>query len=219
MKNFTLLSVFTLMTIFAQAENCYRSASFIGAEDVDVTGTVTLEVQTDGSIQLKLSSDFLSESGPDLDIYLGSTDRVDGFSLRIEPLTSLTGAQTYMLPSSIKLDDYEYVTIHCTQYNHHYGAAKLASKQGDCSSLKTTNSVIPNGFNFNIKSSSVIIDSDKSYENVSLMVYDIAGVLQRSEFVEYLNKGRSQYSWAVPKSGILIVSGKELFFQHKYILN
>mgnify|MGYP001153523104 CR=1 FL=1 len=170
MKIFTLISLFTLTTFFANAQQCYRTGTFEGAVDVDVKGSVTLETQTDGSIKLTLSSDFKSDSGPDLDIYIGDTMRVDGFSIKVEALGSFTGTQTYTIPSSVKLTDYTYVTIHCTKYNHYYGAARLGSNLGDCSALKVNDVSAPTGFNFKINPSSITIDSEKNYEDVSLSV-------------------------------------------------
>lgn len=218
MKILTLISLFTLTTFFANAQNCYRTGTFVGAGDVDVKGSVTLEVQDDGSINLTLSSDFVSDAGPDLDIYLGSTDRVDGFSIRMEALGSLSGGQTYTLSSGIELVDYSYISIHCTQYNHHYGAAMLGSTLGNCSTLKVNDASAPLGLNIKMNKSGVSVVSDKVYQSVSFALYDFSGKLLRSEVLAEINKGETKLHGDFSATGIVVLTGKNWVLRRKYII-
>ncbi|MFT6716078.1 MAG: hypothetical protein ACJA0Q_000707 [Saprospiraceae bacterium] len=219
MKILTLITLFTLTSFFAHAENCNRTGSFIGAGDVDVKGAVTLEIQTDGSIKLILSSDFVSDSGPDLDIYIGNTMRVDAFSVRLDALGSLAGSQTYTLPWAIKLTDYSYVTIHCTQYNHYYGSALLGNNVGDCIALKINDVSAPEGVNIKVNSSGISIDSDKNYKNVTLSVYNFTGVLIKSVFFAQVNKGSTALKGSFPTSGIVVLNSDGWALRSMYILN
>ena len=218
MKNFILISLFTLTTFFANAENCHRTGTFVGAGDVDVKGAVTLEVQTDGSIKLTLSSDFKSDAGPDLDIYIGDAMRVDGFSVKVEALGSLIGTQTYTIPAAIKLGDYSYVTILCTKYNHYYGSALLGGNVGDCNALSVNDVSAPNGFDFKVNSSGMTIDSDKRYDNVSLLVYDFSGTLIKSELIAQISKGETLFEGGFPKVGVVVLTSNDWALRKKYIL-
>lgn len=219
MKILTIISLFTLASFFAKAEKCQRTGQFVGAGDVDVVGSVTLEVQEDGSVNLVLSADFVSDAGPDLDIYVGQTDRVDGLSVRLEPLGSLSGSQTYLLPPSIGLNDYSYVSIHCTRWNHYYGAAQLGASQGSCNALNVNESPESKHLKVNVSSSKVAIQSDKSYKNVAIKAYDLKGNLVMYQFVSEINIGSTAVVGVYPKTGILVVTGNEIIYSYKYSLN
>jgi len=219
MKILTLISLFTLTSFFAQAENCRRTGIFVGAGDVDVQGSVTLEVQADGSINLNLSADFISDSGPDLDIYIGDAMRVDGFSIRLEALGSLTGAQTYVLPAAIGIGDYSYVTILCTKYNHFYGAALLGSNQGDCSALSIVELSAPNDISFNVNASGLNINSTKLHEDVTATIFSIDGALVSTLVINQLVEGVTTISGKFPAVGILVLSGRDITFNGKYMFN
>lgn len=218
MKILTLISLFTLTTFIANAENCHRTGTFVGAGDVDVKGSVTLEVQNGGFINLILSSDFVSDAGPDLDIYIGNTERIDGFSIKLEALTSLNGSQTYTLSSGINLGDYTYITIHCTQYNHHYGAALLGDNLGDCATLKVNNTSAPLGLHINVSSSGLSVVSDKYYEKVSLGLYSFAGKLLRKEVLSEINKGVTKLNGEFAIAGILVLTSDRWVLRKKYII-
>jgi hypothetical protein len=221
MKILTLISFFTLTSFFANAENCKRTGIFFGAgdADVDVEGSVTLEVKADGSIKLNLSSGFLSDDGPDLDIYIGSTMRVDGLSIRLEALGSLSGAQSYVLPASISIADYSYVTIHCTQYNHYYGAALLGSSQGDCNTLSVNDASVPSDISFKADAYGVTINSSKLFENVTATIFSVNGTMVSKTIISQLVDGVTLISGDFPTVGVLVLSGSDIAFRGKYVFN
>lgn len=218
MKTLTLFSVLTLLTFYSNAQKCHRAGDFIGAGDVDVSGSVSLELQDDGSIQLQLSSDFKSDSGPDLDIYLGSSGRVNTFSVRVEALSSLAGSQVYTISSAINLEDYDYVTIHCTHYSHYYGSALLGAKTGDCTALKVNEAIVPSAFRFDINLSGIAVNSDKQYSDVMINVYDFSGRLSYSKLINSVEKGSSFIAAKLPLMGVVGLRTGEWFLSRKYIL-
>ena len=218
MKILTLISLLTLTSLFSIAQNCHRTGTFVGAGDVDVKGSVTLEVQADGSINLVLSSDFISDAGPDLDIYIGQTMRVDGFSIRLQALGSLSGTQTYSLPAAIKLGDYSYITIHCTQYNHYYGAALLGVNAGNCGTVSVNDVSDAPGLNVDVNSSEISLDSDRVYNNVSVELYDFSGTLVMKTVILQVSKGNMKLVGTFPKAGIILLLGENWSLNKKYII-
>lgn len=219
MKTFTLFAVFTLTFLLTEAQNCSKTGNFEGAVDVDVTGSVTLEVQENGNIQLKLSSDFKSDAGPDLDLYLGNSNEVNSSSLKLEALASLTGEQVYTLPANISLDDYSYVTVHCTQYNHYYGAAFLETKQGDCSTLKVNDLKSILDISLKIDATGILIDSANNYSDASIAIFDFSGKIVAKKTAVELNQGQQKIHMNAPLMGIARLTTNQGVISQKFIQN
>ncbi len=91
----------------------------------DVRGTATLTQQANGSLALAFGSDFSSAGGPDVRVYLSTTNTVTANSLDLGRLRSYTGAQSYSVPSNIQLYAYDWVIIHCVPFNITFGYARL----------------------------------------------------------------------------------------------
>ena len=132
MKVLQITFLLIFVSFFCQAQNCVREGEFFGAVDVAVSGGATIEIQENGILKLTLDSNFRSDIGPDLDIYMGSQERVDDFSIKVEARASLKGRQSYDVFSKISMNDFDYITIWCTRYSHYYGSAKLEVQQGEC---------------------------------------------------------------------------------------
>jgi len=120
-----------ISSVVTYAQHCDREGTFYDATDIKTSGEVKIEKDKKGRSFIVLSKKFNTQEGPDLDVYLSKTPTVDSVnSVRVEALASLTGSQKYQVKQSINLSDYKYVVIHCTEYNHWYGTAKL-EKCGD----------------------------------------------------------------------------------------
>lgn len=90
-----------------------------------LAGMATLQERPDGTLELQFSDDFFSSSGPSLFVYLSTSNRVGSGSLQVAELQSTSGAQTYVLPTNITLDQYDWVIIHCVPFNVSFGYARL----------------------------------------------------------------------------------------------
>ncbi|MEM1127600.1 MAG: DM13 domain-containing protein [Bacteroidota bacterium] len=90
-----------------------------------LSGSATLQEREDGTLDLSFSDDFSSSNGPNLVVYLSSTNSVNGRSLPLGNLQSTQGAQTYAVPSDVTLDAYDWVLIHCVPFNVTFGFAEL----------------------------------------------------------------------------------------------
>lgn len=73
---------------------------------------------TEYKVQLE---DFSVSSGPDLKVYLSKAATPTDFV----NLGNLTSQTVYPIPSSVNIDDYSHVLIHCQQYSHLFAIAEL----------------------------------------------------------------------------------------------
>jgi len=217
MKTLILSLSLLLSSLALDAQKCNRTGSFIGAGDVDVKGSVTLEVQGDGSLVIILAADFVSDQGPDLGVYLGNADRVNGTSVMIKALTSFTGEQMYLVPANIKLADYNYVTIWCTQYSHYYGAALLGEDNGSCSALSSADVPVPAGVELSFTTNEILLHATENLNNVSLSVYSFDGKILYSESIPSF-KGTYSVNRTFNTSSIVVFRGEDWVLSEKNIL-
>lgn len=146
MKNlfFLLLSILAFSSL-AQAQLCdsRELSSFVaGSSSYSISGSAVLEKNVDGSIELKFNSDFSASSGPNLYVFLAiqnAAPTVTGnTSYEVAALSSNSGSQTYSIPSSVDFDAFNYVLVHCKQFNAFWGGGALASGSAGCSSTTST---------------------------------------------------------------------------------
>jgi len=107
--------------LVSQAVVTSRTGSFRNENGYRVSGSVELRKTTTNSLELSFTN-FSSQSGPDLAIYLGNNT---SSGVEIEKLNQLSGNFTVNVPSTIKIDDYDYVLIWCKAVNAAFGSALL----------------------------------------------------------------------------------------------
>ena len=90
-----------------------------------VEGTAILEEELTGGLVLSFGDDFRSSSGPALEVYLSTTNGINGTSLSLGDLKGTLGAQTYRVPDNVALDTFDWVVIHCVPFNVTFGFAQL----------------------------------------------------------------------------------------------
>ena len=120
----------------AQTSKVLRSGTFVDGEH-PTAGTARL-VEKDGKRLLELDEAFkTSTSGPDLVVVLhrspdviGSTTPPaypinEGDYVIIAPLQEYSGAQSYEIPETINLEDFQSAAIWCRRFNATFGSARL----------------------------------------------------------------------------------------------
>jgi len=90
-----------------------------------VTGGVTLQEDSDGSVALKIGSDFVTTNGPSLHVYLSTSDGVTSTSVDLGALQATSGEQEYSVGQGVDLTTYRWVIIHCVPFNLTFGSAQL----------------------------------------------------------------------------------------------
>jgi len=174
---------------------CKRIVADFGtfpASGYQVNGSATL-IDSLGALYLTLSSDFSTFAGPDLYLYLSINDEAPtvpgNTNVEVALMISNTGTQTYIVPESYTLNDFDYVLIHCKQFNHLWDGGALGSLT--CNSptavfeeeIALETLVVKN----NASASSIKIEVN-SLDNseFSLRIYTISGKLIHSSF-EFTN--------------------------------
>jgi len=112
----------TSNVLVSQAMTSARTGTFSGRNGYRVNGRVTMQAKSGGGLELSFSSTFSTQNGPGLYIYLGNNDRG---GIQIQKLSQTSGSFKVDLPSSISIDDYDYVLIWCKPFSAAFGAAKL----------------------------------------------------------------------------------------------
>jgi hypothetical protein len=98
------------------------SSSFTSGPYGKVTGDVKIYKQ-EGKYILYLEN-FKSSSGPNLHVYLSKEETPVNYK-DLGALKSLGGNQSYDININLDSNPYPYVCIHCVDYNHLFGYAKL----------------------------------------------------------------------------------------------
>ncbi len=92
---------------------------FMPTSGITVSGGA--KIYQDGNhLKLQLDNFSISE-GPDLKVYLSKADTPTEFI----NLGNLTSATVYAIPTQVDFSQYNYVLIHCQQYNHLFAVAEL----------------------------------------------------------------------------------------------
>jgi len=89
----------------------------------------TANVLTDGGSQrvLRLEDDFVSDNGPDLNVYLASSgDDFGDEYIDLGDLKGNIGSQNYEVPADVDLTVYDTVVIWCVRFGVGFGSAELA---------------------------------------------------------------------------------------------
>lgn len=104
-----------------------RQGSFVqrAGTSYQLSGTATLQERANGTVRLTFSSNFMTSSGPGLEVFLSNSSSVGNGSLSLGDLHSTTGEQSYTPRASVTLDTYSYVIIHCVPFNVTFGHARL----------------------------------------------------------------------------------------------
>lgn len=112
----------TINVLVSQATVTSRSGSFQNENGYRVSGDVELRQTANNDLELRFSSNFSSQAGPDLAIYLGNNT---SSGIEIASLNQLSGSFTVAVPSTIEINDYDFVLIWCKAVNAAFGSARL----------------------------------------------------------------------------------------------
>lgn len=216
MKNVALiLFLLFFYTEITQAQ-CTRDAVFQDGPDYTLNGSATLTYLLDGTKNLSFDNEFATPSGPDLHVYLSQSAIVSTPGGVLETpntidlglLKSPSGSQSYDLTGinpSIDLDSYDYVIIHCKEYNHYWGTGSFGTQSGgDCNSLSvsTINTTTVAVYPTFVKNNKFTIEL-KNQQKPILNIYSIIGEIVQKPLI--LTKEINSIETAGLKSGIYIL--------------
>jgi len=101
-----------------------RTGMFSGRNGYHAEGTAVLET-IDVMTVLAFGSDFSTQSGPGLYVYLSPNEQNVTGGLSLGPLDSTSGAQAYELPEGADPAKYDYVIIYCQPFGVLFAVAPL----------------------------------------------------------------------------------------------
>lgn len=115
------LSLSITTPTFAAADT---SGSFVGASDHITSGGVTIVKNADGTATVTLADNFSLDGAPDPTVGFGKNGKFsDGSS--IGALKALKGGQSFLVPASVNVDDFNEVYIWCLEFAVPLGVAQL----------------------------------------------------------------------------------------------
>ena len=92
---------------------------FVPTSGISVTGSAKIYVEN--NVKKVVLENFSVSNGPDLKVYLSKNPIPHDFV----NLGNLSSAAIYPIPQQIDVAQYNYVLIHCQQYNHLFAVAAL----------------------------------------------------------------------------------------------
>ncbi|MDX2301726.1 MAG: DM13 domain-containing protein [Microscillaceae bacterium] len=112
------------LTVDITAAAASRTGSFVSMNGYRVSGNAT--IRTEGNnLVLEFANNFSTSSGPGLYVYLSNQANNANGGIEIARLQKVSGSQTYTLPASVQLDQYNYVLIFCRPFRVVFGSALL----------------------------------------------------------------------------------------------
>lgn len=110
--------------VVAYAGTSETTGTFTGASEHITTGGVTVVKNADGSATVTLADDFSLDGAPDPRVGFGKDGKyVDGTDVGL--LKNLKGGQSFTVPASINVDDFNEVYIWCLKFAVPLGVAGL----------------------------------------------------------------------------------------------
>ena len=117
------------------AQQCVRVANFIDGLEYNISGSATLTKNVNGTLILSICSDFATSPGPDLHFLLSNSTTPNSPYYIISQIQSASGAQSFTIPATVDINQFQHVLIHCIQFNHFwgYGSLDAGTGTGNCS--------------------------------------------------------------------------------------
>lgn len=203
----TLLCITNFMAI---AQDCSRTAfSFqMAPGGYNIDGMATIEQDNNGQLHINFNDDFSTAGGPDVHVFLSNSFTAPNSSntdkLEIGPLQSTSGAQTYLIPSGVSIDQYDWVLIHCITYNHFWGGGEFGIIEGNCALTAVNEPEAENKVTF-FYSNGILVARDLPKNTLNLSVYNHQG---RPLLTTSFSKGASPSTLSIqmkPENEIIII--------------
>jgi len=112
--------------ILVEVAGVSKVGEFVKRPGSSYTVMGSVEVIHNGSnLVVNFGSDFITSNGPDLHVYISSSQSIGSGSIDLGQLKSASGVQSYDVPGLHSLDEFSWVIIHCVPFNVTFGYANL----------------------------------------------------------------------------------------------
>ena len=111
----------------------WAQSKSVDFQSTDINTSGQAQLKTEGGEQtIELSSDFQTQEGPNLHVYLATDTTAKDFT-DLGALKSLSGKQSYEVPADASVEEQPLVLIYCQEASHLFGYAKLPAMNYDTS--------------------------------------------------------------------------------------
>lgn len=125
MKNLLAVTLTALIALGpVHAAFADTSGTFTGASDHITTGDVTITKNDDGTSTVTFDSNFSLDGAPDPRVGFGKDGKFVSLS-DLGALKNLNGAQSYIVPASLDIHDFNELYIWCKKFAVPLGVAQL----------------------------------------------------------------------------------------------
>ena len=121
---FAIVALFALGANTAVAGSGHKTGSFTGENNHVVKGDYTITKQADGSHIITLEDNFDLDGAPDPSVGFGKDGKYSKATY-LGNLKSNKGKQSFAIPASVDLSDYNEVYIWCAKFTVSLGKADL----------------------------------------------------------------------------------------------
>ncbi len=111
-------------TVRVGSTTMVRTGTFSGQNGYSAAGTAILQVEGTRAT-LRFGSDFQTQSGPGLFVYLSPNENNVTGGVNLGGLQSTSGEQSYAIPESVNTADMHFAIIYCMPFSVPFGAAPL----------------------------------------------------------------------------------------------
>lgn len=130
------VSILTVSNVTAQQVNCTREATLADGE-YNLSGTAILERFDDGTIQLRFAQNFVTDVGPDVQVFLSNDSTSTSGGVMLEDLGTADGIRHFQgalnmeVPSEVTMATYDFVVLRCVTFQAYWGGGRLGSPTCD----------------------------------------------------------------------------------------
>jgi len=130
MKYLIGVLLFTVVNAGFGQQDCERVSSLIGSRIYDTEGTARLVELADGSLEFRLDADFMTNRGPDVQIFLSSDSVNIAGGVMIADIAELghfSGARSFPVPAEVNISDFDHIVFRCFAFRAHWGSGRLGA--------------------------------------------------------------------------------------------
>lgn len=98
-----------------------REGTWMGSGSYNVSGVA--KIYDENGKKVLLLENFSSSNGPDLKVYLSTTESATSF-VNLGELKSISGKQTYTIPDQTDIDQFKFALIWCQQFSVLFGKSE-----------------------------------------------------------------------------------------------
>ena len=191
MKNLSLLFIALLLTvnIYSQCtENAFGFGNNSSTPSYNISGDVSVTLNTNNTITIDFSNNFSTASGPDVRVYLVNSDGKSDATLKNTLIADLdnihfgeitsSGAQSYTIdiPENSDISNYDKVFFYCLQFNAFWDVGSFnAFTNQSCTALNTTENEFTKISIYTNPTSSIIELNNIDVLHAEIHIFDVHG--------------------------------------------